>query len=183
MLTLGVIADTHILDRARSLPHEALEVFRRGDVDVILHAGDMCLPKVITQLKKIAPVHAVRGNRDLFGFRYIPWTQQLEFEGVTIGMTHGHGGWWEYVLERLSFFFKGQPKFSHFENKAMRSFPDTDVLVLGHNHAPANRWQDGQLIFNPGSACCPNYNYPNLPPSVGLLHINKGNVEGEIVFL
>lgn len=183
MLTLGVIADTHIPDRTKHLNPEALEVFKRADVDAILHAGDMCLPKVISQLKEIAPVHTVRGNRDLFGFRDIPWNQQLEFEGVTIGITHGHGGWWEYVLERLSYTYKGSPKFSHFENKAIHSFPDVDVLVLGHNHAPANRWQDGQLIFNPGSPCCPNDNYPNLPPSVGLLHIDRGNVEGEIVFL
>jgi predicted phosphodiesterase len=34
-----------------------------------------------------------------------------------------------------------------------RRFPDADVVVFGHSHIPWNeRGEDGQLLFNPGSA-------------------------------
>ena len=33
-----------------------------------------------------------------------------------------------------------------------RRFPECDVVVFGHSHAPVNEiGEDGQLLFNPGS--------------------------------
>lgn len=182
MLTLGVIADTHIPDRVRRLDPEIFRVFRDAHVATILHAGDISSQKAISQLEVAAPLYAVRGNRDFF-IRGLPSIQRLTFEGVTIGLTHGHGGWSRYIKEKLKILVKGSPKFSYYEDIARRMLPDTDVVILGHNHAPANRWQDGQLIFNPGSPCCPNKFIPGLKPSVGLLYIDGSNVEGKIVFL
>jgi putative phosphoesterase len=183
MLTLGVIADTHIPDRARELPQKAIATFEEAKVTAILHAGDISLPRVITQLEDIAPVHAVRGNRDIFGFKDLPRHRRLSFEEVSIGMTHGHGSWGKYFKEKAKYLLYGPTKFSYFEEIALHIFPDTHVVVLGHNHAPTNHWQEGQLVFNPGSATCPNEYFPNLPPSVGLLRINGENVGGEIVFI
>jgi hypothetical protein len=183
MLTLGVIADTHIPDRVRELPPKAIAAFEEVGVAAILHAGDISLPRVITRLEEIAPVYAVRGNRDIFGFKGLPRHRRLTFEGVTIGLTHGHGNWAEYIKEKLLYIFAGPTKFSHFEDIALGIFPDTRVVVLGHNHAPTNRWQGRQLVFNPGSATCPNECYPHLAPSVGLLHVDGENVRGEIVFI
>jgi putative phosphoesterase len=183
MLTLGVIADTHIPDRARELPKKAMVTFEEAKVAAILHAGDISIPKVLTQLKDIAPVYAVRGNRDLLGFRDLPRHRRLTFEGVTIGLTHGHGTWGEYIQEKVKYLLFGPMKFSYFEEIALRIFPDTQVVILGHNHAPTIHWQEGQLVFNPGSATCPNEYFPSLPPSVGLLRINGENVGGEIVFI
>jgi putative phosphoesterase len=183
MLTLGVIADTHIPDRARSLPPKAIATFEEAKVAAILHAGDISLPKVLIQLEDIAPVYAVRGNRDLLGFRDLPRHRRLTYEGVSIGLTHGHGTWGEYIQEKIKYLLFGPTKFSYFEEIALRIFPDTQVVILGHNHAPVNRWQEGQLIFNPGSATCPNEYIPHLTPSVGLLHVDGKNVEGEIVFI
>ena len=54
---LGLISDTH----SRIRP-SALEALR--DSDLILHAGDIGSPDVISALKKIAPVHAIYGNID-----------------------------------------------------------------------------------------------------------------------
>lgn len=182
MLTLGVIADTHIPDRVRNLNPQIPEIFQQAEVAAILHAGDLSTTRVIKILETIAPVYAVRGNRDLF-LPGLPYKQHLTFEGVTIGLTHGHGGWLRYLTQKTVAILIGPPKFSVFEDIARREFPDTDVVVLGHNHAPANRWQEDQLIFNPGSPCCPNKYVPGLKPSVGLLHLERGNVRGEIVFL
>ena len=54
---IGVISDTHNLLRP-----EAVEAFK--NVDLIVHAGDICKPGIIEELKKIAPVVAIRGNND-----------------------------------------------------------------------------------------------------------------------
>jgi putative phosphoesterase len=183
MLTLGVIADTHVPDRSRRLNPKVFSTFEEAKVTAILHAGDISIPKVLTQLEEIAPVHAVRGNRDLFGFRTLPRHRRLTFEGVSIGLTHGHGDWGEYIKEKLMYYFQGPTKFSRFEKIALRLFPDTRVVILGHNHAATNQWQEDQLVFNPGSACCPNKYFPHLSPSVGLLHVDGEKVEGEIVFI
>lgn len=180
MLTLGVIADTHIPDRARNVPPEVFEVFTQADVTAILHAGDISLKRVLRQLEEVAPVYAVRGNRDWF-VPGLPMHQRLEFEAISIGLTHGHGSWGGYILDKLNFIINGPRKFSYVENKVKRIFPDTDVVVFGHNHNPVNRWEDGRLIFNPGSPTCPNRYLRNAPHTVGLLHIDGDKVAGEII--
>lgn len=45
---IGLISDTHVPDRAKSLPKNLKEYFR--DVDLILHAGDITTPDVIHRL-------------------------------------------------------------------------------------------------------------------------------------
>jgi uncharacterized protein len=57
MPRIGVILDTHNLLRP-----EAVEYLRGSDH--IIHAGDVCEPSVLDELRRIAPVTAVRGNND-----------------------------------------------------------------------------------------------------------------------
>ena len=64
MVTLGVVTDSHVPDRMRALP-DALWPALAG-VDAILHAGDVCVPRVLAALEQVAPVYAVAGNRDIF---------------------------------------------------------------------------------------------------------------------
>lgn len=181
--TLGVIADTHIPDRANSLPEPVLELFASHQVSAILHAGDLSVPRVLRQLESVAPVLAIRGNTDVLLFGRLPWTRRLDIEGVSIGMAHGHGSIWQYLPNRIDVYLKGPKKFSYFEETARRQLPGSRVVVCGHTHVPANYWQEGQLIFNPGSPTQPNPVMGRLPPSVGLLHLQDGNVRGEIVFI
>ena len=61
-MRLGLIADTH-----GWLRPEVFEVFR--DVDLILHAGDVGPPDLLTELQAVAPVTAVWGNTDGFELR------------------------------------------------------------------------------------------------------------------
>jgi putative phosphoesterase len=183
MQTIGVIADTHIPDRSREIPPQALEVFRKAQVSQIIHAGDISVKSALIPLQEIAPVTAVRGNRDLLFFEGLPYTRTITVEQVPIGVTHGHGSWPRYIRDRFLLVFGLIKKFSYYESIARDLLPDARVVVLGHNHAPANYWLEGQLIFNPGSPAHPNPAIPNLEPSVGLLHVDGHNVEGEIVFL
>ena len=184
MLTLGIIADTHVPDRARHLHPEALEIFREAGVGAILHAGDISTPRVLAQLGEIAPVQAVRGNRDWLAFRKgeLPPLCVLKYEGVTIGLTHGHGNWRKYLWEKSLILVRGLPSFRESMQRSIDMLPEeVDVVVFGHNHNPLNQWEDGKLIFNPGSPTIPNPR--RLAPSVGLLHIDGDKVEGEIVHL
>jgi hypothetical protein len=182
MLTLGVLADTHVPERAAHLHPEIIPFFKKAEVRAILHAGDVSRKSVLEELAAVAPVHAVRGNRDIIGQGGLPMWQILQFEDVRVGLTHGHGGWGRYILDKFSYLLFGPQRFSFFMQRARQTIPEeVDVVVFGHNHSPMNKVEDGQLIFNPGSAW--RQFPPAAPPSVGLLRINGDKVEGEIVFL
>lgn len=178
MITVGVIADTHVPDRARALPPEALEVFRQAKVAAILHAGDVIHPAVLAALEAIAPTYAVRGNRDWYFLRSLPPRLVLQFEEVKVGMCHGHGSFLRYVGDKWEHFRRGAPPFARFARRALAAFPQVDVVVFGHTHYPVCRWVGLQLLCNPGSPVVPAL--PNVPRAVGLLHIEGRAVWGEL---
>jgi putative phosphoesterase len=179
LITLGVIADTHIPDRARNLDPQLLSLFDAAQVKAILHAGDVCVPRILDELGEIAPVHAVRGNRDLWALRQLPLSLELEFEGVRIALTHGHGSLSTYLVDKARFYFEGL-KEKHFIDRVAAAFPDVNVVIFGHTHLPVIRLVRDILIFNPGSACCPHI--LTKIPSAGLLHIDAGGlVKGKII--
>lgn len=181
MLTLGVISDTHIPDRARSLERLALDVFQSARVEAILHAGDVSVPRVIAQLEEIAPVYAVRGNRDWVALAHLPYHSLLTFDGVKVGLTHGHGRWWNYMVDRVDYIVKGY-RLEMFQPRLMDTFPDAQVIVFGHTHRPLVYWADSILLLNPGSPHFPDIK--TIAPSVGLLHLGAGGeVSADIVFL
>lgn len=180
-ITLGVAADTHVPDRAAGLHPALLDCFSEQKVDAILHAGDICTPDVLVELSRIAPVHAVRGNRDIFFLRSLPDKLNLEFNGISIGLVHGHGNLRNYLTDRLRYYLGGL-KILRFRQRAVETFPNSQVIVFGHIHHPVHHWVDRKYLFNPGSACCPD-NFPG-PPSAGLLFLHQdGSVEGKIFSL
>ncbi len=180
-VTLGVISDTHIPDRVRHLHPQVIPRFHAARVDAILHAGDVSSPNVLRQLNQLAPVHAVRGNRDWLLLPHLPLRSLLNFGGVTIALTHGHGRWWNYFIDRVYFILQGY-RLERFEPRLRASFPEANVIVFGHTHHPLNHWLNGQLLFNPGSPHCPDDRKD--APSIGLLSIQAGGkVRGEIIEL
>jgi hypothetical protein len=181
MLTLGVIADTHIPDRARSLDPRVLPIFEAAGVAAILHAGDISTPRVLAQLGEVAPVHAVRGNRDWLALPGLPFHQELTVEGVRIGLTHGHGRFVNYIVDRVDYITRGY-RLEMFRPRLVAAFPHAQAIVFGHTHRPLNHLSDGVLLFNPGSPHFPDLK--STAPSVGLLHIQAGGgVRGEIIEL
>jgi putative phosphoesterase len=133
-----VLADTHLQGtslrpgrRARLL--DALWS-RLAGADAILHAGDLLDASVLELLGETAPVHAVLGNNDRSLVGLLPLTRLVEIGGVPIGMIHDSGP------------AKGRAR------RMRRRFPECDVVVFGHSHAPVNEiGEDGQILFNPGS--------------------------------
>ena len=122
-MKIGIISDTHGLLRP-----EAVE--RLAGVDHIIHAGDIGRAEVIAELRRIAPVTAVRGNvdRDEWAAGY-PQTELVKL-----------GGRFFYVLHSLA---------------ALDLDPvaaGIDVVVSGHSHQPRIETVDGVVYLNPGSA-------------------------------
>lgn len=178
---LGVVADTHIPDRTRRLDNRIGDIFRTAGVDAILHAGDVSTPSVLRELSRIARVYTVRGNRDWVMLRHLPLSMQLSFGKVTVALTHGHGPWWTYLINRIDYMVGGYRE-ELFQPRLVAEFPDVNVIVFGHTHWPYNQWVNGRLLFNPGSPHCPEGKAN--PPSVGLLKITAGGeVSGEILSL
>src|SRR4030042_2210220 len=108
MTTLGVVADTHIPDRVTQLNPRVLEIFQEARVKAILHAGDVSVPKVLEELRQLAPVYAVQGNRDIFHLRQLPMQIELDMDGVSIGMAHGHGTLSRYMIDKIHRAMRGR---------------------------------------------------------------------------
>jgi len=175
VLTIGVVSDTHIPDRTRWLHPELVPALRQARVSAILHGGDISVPRVLETLQEVAPVTAVRGNRDWAFAGQLPWEQRLEFGGVPVALVHGHGTWSRYLWDKLQFMTSGYDLRRY--QRTWRSLTEARVIIFGHTHRAENHWQDGRLWFNPGSACSRGY------PSFGLLRFSAGQVSGEIVRL
>jgi putative phosphoesterase len=179
MTTLGVLADTHIPDRVAELDQQVLRHFWETKVTAILHAGDVSVPEVLRQLEEIAPVYAVRGNRDIFALRQLPMQVRLNFEGNSIGLLHGHGSFSRYIVDRIHRQIYGR-LVERYIRRMLLAFPDVDVIVFGHLHVPCNLHFEGKLLFNPGST---SYPWPrDHPASYGLLYLEPGKEpQGEII--
>ena len=148
---IGVISDTHGLLRPQAL--EAL----RG-VDLIVHAGDIGRLDILTQLGRIAQVHAVRGNMDNG-----PWAERLPHSEVA-------------EAEEIRFFIVHD--LNHLDlDPAAAGFR---VVVTGHTHRPHVEERDGVLYLNPGSAGPRRF---TLPTTVAKLHVRGGALEAEIIEL
>jgi len=178
-IVLGLIADTHIPDRVEKLHPDILPIFREADVSAILHAGDVSIPEVLSQLETVAPVYAVRGNRDIYHLRHLPMSQLLYFGGVPVGLVHGQGSLWFYLYEKVKIFTVGY-RLEFYLPYLFKTFPQARVIIFGHSHMPMVRWINDTLIINPGSVSCPNREYL---ASIGLLRIENNKIEGELVWL
>ncbi|HSM24379.1 MAG TPA: metallophosphoesterase [Anaerolineaceae bacterium] len=181
IVRIGVLSDTHIPDRVRELHPEVIPTFTQQNVDLIIHAGDICTPKVIMELEEIAPVLAVRGNRDFWLMKKLPDQETITINGVKIFVTHGQGNILSYVLDKIPNFIFGY-RFERFFRKILPRSKDFDLFIFGHSHRVENKWIEGKLFFNPGSASEPGVDKAG--PSIGLIEIwNEGRIEAQIIRL
>ncbi|MFQ5681291.1 MAG: metallophosphoesterase family protein [Candidatus Omnitrophota bacterium] len=161
-MTIGVISDTHIPERADSIPGGVLKAFR--GVDLIIHAGDLTSFSVVEDLGRIAEVRAVQGNMDPAQIASVlPAKRIVKAEEVSIGVIHG-GGHPDNIVDFVS-----------------RQFgKDVDVIVFGHSHRPFNERKNGVLFFNPGSPTDKIFAPYN---GCGILQVKGNTCEGKIIKL
>jgi hypothetical protein len=171
-ITLGILSDTHIPDRSIALHPKVLETFRSAQVGAILHAGDISTPPVLMQLGEIAPVYAVRGNRDIYALPHLPAQLTLSFNGVKVGLVHGHGRLRDYLIDKARILFVGVQQ-GHYRRRVLQTLPDVDVVIFGHLHQRIQKQVAGKLLLNPGSTCCPDRKHGH-PPGAALLHLEAG---------
>jgi hypothetical protein len=175
-MRIGVLADTHIPDRTLELPEEIFGLFE--GVDLILHAGDVCVRAVLDRLEEIAPVFAVRGNRDDKHWR-LPDRQIVQAGSWRIGLTHGMR-WRAVELPDRLRYLRGDHRFIDQRRSLCRAFAADGVhcIVFGHTHQVCNETQDGVLLFNPGGVTPTPGGGPS---SIGMLEIDEAGIIGRIL--
>ena len=146
---IGVVADTHCPEFADRLPANLSKVFE--GVDLILHAGDINDASTLTELERIAPVEAVRGDHDA-ALGSLQRSREITVEGKKIVIVHGDRSRWleepETLLWTLSLgYFHPHAGLAR---SLRRRFPSADVIVFGHTHRAHAEVIGGTLLFNPG---------------------------------
>jgi uncharacterized protein len=150
-MRLGIISDTHGLLR----PEAARAL---SGVDLIVHAGDVGSPEVLTKLKALAPVFAVRGNVDTES-----WAAELPATAIVDA-----GNTSLYVLHNLR------------ELGLRPEAAGVDAVISGHTHQ-AEQWErEGVLYLNPGSAGPRRF---HLPVTLALVDVGSEPWKVEIVEL
>ena len=148
---IGVISDTH-----SRLPRSAVKVF--GNVDLIIHAGDIGEPDILKTLEKIAPTKAVRGNMDTGNWALkLPKNDVIKIGQIVLYVLHDVNGL-----------------------KLQSDSTAYNAVISGHTHRPAVEKMRGVLYINPGSAVQPRFGYP---PSVALLRIKNNAVQARLIEL
>lgn len=146
---IGVISDTHGL-----LREEVLEILK--GCDLIIHAGDVVDPTILKELKKIAPLTAVRGNCDKGNFAYeLNKTEVVEVENILIYVLHD--------IDKLDI---------DLETSGI------DVVISGHSHRPLKVRHNNVLFLNPGSAGPKRF---DLPISMAILNIDNNDINAELI--
>jgi putative phosphoesterase len=125
---------------------------------LILHAGDIGSPDVLSSLRAIAPVIAVRGNTDTGAWAGgIPKTEFAEIKGMCF-----------YIVHDLS---------------CLDIDPGAAGLravISGHSHRPSFSENGGILHLNPGSAGPRRF---GLPITMARITIRHGRLDPEIINL
>jgi uncharacterized protein len=118
-----LISDTHGL-----LRDDALRALRGSDL--IIHAGDIGNAEILAELRKLAPVVAIRGNIDNASWALkLPLTAVAEADSALIYIIHNRR---ELDIDPAAAGFQ--------------------AVVSGHTHKPARDEGGGVLYINPGSA-------------------------------
>lgn len=124
-MRIAVISDTHDM-----LREEVLGQIRVADV--VIHAGDISVPKLVGQIKEnlrnSADFYSVRGNADGDWAENIPDTLELVLEQFRIFVVH---------------------------NRKKAVIPDgCEIVISGHTHKFQKETKDGRLWLNPGTCGC-----------------------------
>lgn len=173
-MLIGLLSDTHVPDHAKGLPDRLREVFH--GVDLILHAGDIYIPRVLNDLETIAPVKAAWGDDDLMSDlgtdpRMVK-ERTLQLDGITLWLTHVRPPYSVLTPRETSSAVK-------LNYEGPKDLPN--VVVYGHTHKSNMEYYNDILFVNPGSATFPNY--VAKPGSVALLTIDSGKAEARIIQL
>lgn len=159
---IAVVSDTHGL-----LPDSVLVAC--AGADLIVHAGDVGSMEVLDALGEVAPVLAVRGNRDRTGaVAELPLEARGELGGLRFVVAHKRR-----------------------DLREAHPAPAAEgirLLLYGHSHRAEIRYRGDArpggmpvLWLNPGTVSAPLPWDPR--PSMAWVEVRSGEPEGRLVFL
>jgi hypothetical protein len=153
-LRVVVVADTH------GRPHpKSGELIRAEKPDCVVHAGDIGDLAVLADLRKIAPVFAVRGNIDAPA-PGVP-------EALSLDVLDGDQVALRLLLVHIAVFgvkLRG-------DVATLARSEGASLVVCGHSHIPFIGRDKGLVIFNPGSIGPRRF---ALPIVFGVLDVQRG---------
>ena len=109
-----------------------------GDIDMMIHCGDV--ERGDSYIREIAgcPVVMVAGNNDYY--LDLPGEEEIRLGDYKVLVTHGHN---YYVNSGVDYLREHALEFGY------------DVVMYGHTHKPSLHEEDGVTILNPGSISYP----------------------------
>ncbi len=144
-MLIGVISDTHGLLRP-----EAVAALK--GVDHILHAGDVGDAGILDELRRVAPVTAIRGNVDTHGAcAALPAVDFVELAGKVFYLVHSVH--WLDINPVVA---------------------GVAAVVSGHSHKPEIETRGGVMYLNPGSAGPRRF---KLPVTLGMVEVVGDSVD------
>ncbi|MCH9671751.1 MAG: metallophosphatase family protein [Gammaproteobacteria bacterium] len=167
-MRIGIISDTHLPSLIRTpdeLGPQLSELL--SSVDLILHAGDVTAPSVLSWCEQFAPLYVARGNNDLFEHPSVADRHLLELEGWRIGLVH-----------------EVRP-----ESRPMSVLLDegmggeqVDILITGDTHVQRLEFREDVLFINPGSPTLPHHKEYRLG-TAAVLELDANQAHGQIIAL
>lgn len=150
-----IISDTHGRHEAFD---KALE--QAGDIDMLLHLGDVEGGEEYIEAVAGCPVCMVAGNNDFFSF--LKKEREFTLAGKKIFMTHGHNYYVSVGTEEI---------------RRVGLARGADIVMFGHTHRPYFEQDDKITILNPGSL-----SYPRQPGRQGSYMIMEIKSDGQVDF-
>lgn len=174
-MEIGIIGDTHVYGNVTRIPKVLKEALK--GVDFIVHCGDLSTSAVVRELKKIAPLKAVIGNKadDMINFHgLLAESVSFEANGVKFLIEHGSNKletkldvflgkdkndldwqrWIIYSFKKLAKYL-GFKKYSNFWTirRLERKYgKNINCVIFGHTHRSYIGYYHGILFLNPGDA-------------------------------
>lgn len=146
-----MISDTHGLLRP-----EAMAALKGAEL--IIHAGDIGKPEVLSSLESIAPVLAIRGNNDREAWaKNLPDILSLRINGVGFYVIHNRH---ELEIDPATNGYR--------------------AVICGHSHQPEITDVGGVILLNPGSAGPRRF---KLPVALARVRVEAGEVKAKLVEL
>lgn len=113
-------------------------IIERGDIDLMLHAGDGVEDCQYIGYETGVVYYVVKGNNDFFTNE--PYEKIIDLEGIRILLTHGHKNGVDFSLRGLL---------------AKAIDKSCDLVIFGHTHTYTKIKESGILFLNPGSVSLP----------------------------
>jgi putative phosphoesterase len=156
-MKIGILSDTH---NDIELTQKAIKIFSENKIDLIIHAGDITSPKMLSLFKEFK-CKFVLGNGDIDVEDLNVESKRMGFSGIEKYCTVTADG-----KKIIVFHGNDIPQF----RKAVAS-GEYDYVIKGHTHIFENYVSGKTRVINPGSL------YGADEFSIAILHTESGRVE------